>query len=101
MRYNLEEAGKQHKHLQYPRFFQIIINGLLHDKVLNKDDKKIKLQHMIKSVFANYLSHNKRSEIDIIEVALFGPIIGEPFVEEEEDDDEGTDENWRTNNKYN
>ena len=92
MRYNLEEGSQRHKHLQYPRFLQIILNDLFQDKVVNKGANKLKLQHMTKSVFANCLSHNKRSSVEIIEVALFGPIIGQPFVEQDEDDDEEENE---------
>ena len=55
---------------------------------------------MTKSVFANCLSQNKRSEVEIIEVALFGPIIGQPFVEEdeevEEENNEGNEEPKRS-----
>ena len=92
MRYNHEEGGQRHKHLQYPRFLQIIMNDLLQDKVVNKGYNKIKLQQMTKYVFANCLSQNKRFEIEIIEVALFGPIIGQPFVEEDEDLEEANNE---------
>ena len=88
MRYNLEEGSVRHKHLQYPRFLQIIINDLLHDKVVNKGANKLKLQHMTKSVYANCLSQNKRSGVEIIEVALFGPIIGQSFVEENDEEEE-------------
>ena len=63
MRYNLEEGGQRHKHLQYPRFLQIIMNDPMQDKVVNNGENKLKLQHMTKSVFANCLSQNKRSEV--------------------------------------
>ena len=92
MRYNLEEGSVRHKHLQYPRFLQIILNDLLKDKVINKGTNKLKLQHMTKSVYANCLSQNKRSGVEIIEVALFGPIIGQTFVEEEEQEEEEEEE---------
>ena len=92
MRYNLEEGSQRHKHFQYPRFLQIILNDLLQDKVINKGANKLKLQHMTKSVFTNCLSQNKRSSVEIIEVAMFGPITGQPFVEEDDDEEEKEEE---------
>ena len=88
MRYNLEEGSQRHKHLQYPRFLQIILNDLLQDKVINKGTNKLKIQHMTKPVFANCLSQNKRLGVEIIDVAMFGPIIGQPFVEEDDEEEE-------------
>ena len=46
MRYNLQEGGSKHTHLQYPHFIQLIIDDLLIGVELNKGNKKIRLLHM-------------------------------------------------------
>ena len=79
MRYNLEEAGSKHKHLQYPRFLQLIIDDLLSGVELNKGNKKIRLRHMQKTIFSYCQAQAKKLSYVNIEVPLFGPIIGQPF----------------------
>ena len=46
---------------------------------------------MSRQAFSYYLSTNKRSEVTINQVPLFGPIIGEVFLEEEKFDHEEAD----------
>ena len=46
---------------------------------------------MLRQAFSYCLSTNKRSGFTINQVPLFGPIVGEAFVEEEETGDEEAD----------
>ena len=57
---------------------------MLHDHVLNRGDRKIKPKHMSRQAFSYCLSTSKRYGFTINQVPLFGPIVGEVFVEEEE-----------------
>ena len=67
---------------------------MLDCQVLNRGDWKIKLKHMLRQAFSYCLSTNKRSGFTINQVPLFGPIVGEDFVEEEvvsDDNEAGAD----------
>ena len=64
---------------------QILIDDLLQGKELNRGERKIHLRHMQRTIFSFCQAKSSKSTFVNIETPLFGPIVGEPFIEEEDD----------------